>query len=165
MRSLAAISLLILLPFSAVAQQATQPLLGYTPQSETVERTWESKFLAIPDAQRISDNMHFLAAHPHNVGSAAQRANAEWLVKQYKSWGWDAKIEQFDVLYPTPKVRVLELLGSKPYKARLEEPPVPEDPYTQDKSPAMPPYNIYALDGDVTGPLVYVNNGMLSDYE
>ena len=165
MRSLAAVPLLILLPVAVVAQQAPQPLIGFTPQSETVERTWESKFLAIPDGKHVSDNMHVLAAHPHNVGSAAQRANAEWLVKQYTSWGWDAKIEQFDVLYPTPKVRVLELLGSKPYKARLEEPPVPEDPYTLDKSPAMPPYNIYALDGDVTAPLVYVNNGMLSDYE
>ena len=121
--------------------------------------------MAIPDAKRISGNMHQLAAHPHNVGSAAQRANAEWLVKQYTSWGWEAKIEQFDVLYPTPKTRVLELLGAKPYKARLEEPAIPEDPYTQDKSPAMPPYNMYAIDGDVTGPLVYVNNGMQSDYE
>jgi N-acetylated-alpha-linked acidic dipeptidase len=165
MRHLAAVTLVILLPASAVSQQAPAPLLGFTPQSETVERTWESKFMAIPDAQRISGNMHQLAAHPHNVGSAAQRANAEWLVKQYTSWGWDAKIEQFDVLYPTPKTRVLELLGAKPYKARLEEPAIPEDPYTQDKSPAMPPYNMYAIDGDVTGPLVYVNNGMQSDYE
>jgi N-acetylated-alpha-linked acidic dipeptidase len=165
MRHLAAVSLLIVLPVSAVSQQTPAPLLGFTPQSETVERTWESKFTAIPDAQRISGNMHLLAAHPHNVGSAAQRANAEWLVKQYTSWGWDAKLEQFDVLYPTPKTRVLELLGSKPYKARLEEPVIPEDPYTQDKSPAMPPYNMYAVDGDVTGPLVYVNYGMLSDYE
>jgi N-acetylated-alpha-linked acidic dipeptidase len=165
MRHLAAVSLLILLPVSAVSQQTPAPLLGFTPQSETAERTWESKFMAIPDAQRISGNMHLLAAHPHNVGSAAQRANAEWLVKQYTSWGWDAKLEQFDVLYPTPKTRVLELLGSKPYKAKLEEPVIPEDPYTQDKSPAMPPYNMYAVDGDVTGPLVYVNYGMLSDYE
>jgi N-acetylated-alpha-linked acidic dipeptidase len=165
MRHLAAVSLVILLPVSAVSQQTPAPLLGFTPQSETVERTWESKFMAIPDAKRISGNMHRLAAHPHNVGSAAQRANAEWLVKQYTSWGWDAKLEQFDVLYPTPKTRVLELLGSKPYKAKLEEPVIPEDPYTQDKSPAMPPYNMYAVDGDVTGPLVYVNNGMLSDYE
>ena len=165
MRHLAAVSLLIVLPVSAVSQQTPAPLLGFTPQSETAERTWESKFMAIPDAQRISGNMHLLAAHPHNVGSAAQRANAEWLVKQYTSWGWDAKLEQFDVLYPTPKTRVLELLGSKPYKARLEEPVIPEDPYTQDKSPAMPPYNMYAVDGDVTGPLVYVNYGMLSDYE
>ncbi|SEC62174.1 transferrin receptor-like dimerization domain-containing protein [Terriglobus roseus] len=165
MRRIAAASLALLLPISAITQQAQKPLLGFTPQTEATERTWEKKFLAIPTSKNIVDNMHRLAAHPHNVGSAAQRANAEWMVAQYKSWGWDAKIEQFDVLYPTPKVRVLELLGSKPYKAKLEEPVVAEDPYTQDKSPAIPPYNIYALDGDVTAPLVYVNNGMLSDYE
>ena len=74
MRHLAAVTLVILLPVSAVSQQPPAPLLGFTPQSETVERTWESKFMAIPDAQRISGNMHQLAAHPHNVGSAAQRA-------------------------------------------------------------------------------------------
>lgn len=165
MRRLAAASLTFLLPIAAVSQEAGKPILGFSPTTTLTERTWESKFLALPDSKRISENMHTLAAHPHNVGSAAQRANAEWLVKQYKSWGWDAKIESFDVLYPTPKVRVLELLGSKPYKARLEEPPVAEDPYTQDKSPAIPPYNIYAVDGDVTAPLVYVNNGMKSDYE
>jgi N-acetylated-alpha-linked acidic dipeptidase len=165
MRRFAAASLAILLPLSAVSQQSPKPLLGFTPQSETAERTWESKYMAIPDAKKVAANMHLLAAHPHNVGSAAQKANADWMVAQYKSWGWDAKIEQFDVLYPTPKTRILELLGSKPYKARLEEPPVPEDPYTQDKSPAMPPYNMYAMDGDVTAPLVYVNFGLPGDYE
>ncbi len=160
----AAVSLSTLLPF-ATAQESSKPLLGFTAQSAVTERTWESKFKAIPDSKKISDNMHLLAAHPHNVGSEAQRKNAEWLVQQYKNWGWDAKLETFDVLYPTPKTRVLELLGAHPYKARLEEPPVPEDPYTQDKSPAMPPYNIYALDGDVTGPLVYVNYGNIADYD
>lgn len=165
MRRFAAASLAVFLPLAAVSQETAKPILGFAPGSVAAQRQLEAKFLAIPDSKRIADNMHVLAAHPHNVGSAAQRANAEWLVKQYKSWGWDAKIESFDVLYPTPKVRVLELLGSKPYKARLEEPPVAEDPYTQDKSPAIPPYNIYAVDGDVTAPLVYVNNGMKSDYD
>ncbi|MGI4758280.1 MAG: PA domain-containing protein, partial [Janthinobacterium lividum] len=163
--SAAAVSLAALLPFAVAQDAATRPLLGFTAQSAATERTWETKFRAIPDSKKISDNMHLLAGHPHNVGSEAQRKNAEWMVAQYKAWGWDAKLETFDVLYPTPKTRVLELLGSKPYKARLEEPQVAEDPYTHDKSPAMPPYNIYAMDGDVTGPLVYVNNGMIGDYD
>ncbi len=163
--STAAVSLIALLPFAIAQEVATRPLLGFTTQSAVTERMWEAKFRTMPDSKKISANMHLLAAHPHNVGSEAQRKNAEWMVAQYKAWGWDAKLETFDVLYPTPKTRVLELLGAKPYKARLEEPAVPEDPYTQDKSPAMPPYNIYAMDGDVTGPLVYVNNGMIGDYD
>ncbi len=66
---------------------------------------------------------------------------------------------------PPPKTRVLELTGPKPYKARLEEPVVAEDPYTSDPSPRIPPYNIYAEDGDVTAPLIYVNYGNKADYE
>ena len=149
----------------AQAIDTSKPLQGFTAADSATERQWEAKFQAIPDAKKISDNMHLLAAHPHHVGSAAQRANADWLLKQYQSWGWDARIETFDVLYPTPKTRILELTGPKPYKARLAEPEVPEDPYTHDKSPAIPPYNIYAADGDVTAPLVYVNYGNKADYE
>ncbi|GAA3761960.1 transferrin receptor-like dimerization domain-containing protein [Terriglobus aquaticus] len=171
---LAVAAVLIQPLLSLTAQQAqaangtpdtSKPLQGFTAADSATERQWEAKFQALPDAKKISDNLHLLAAHPHNVGSAAQRANAEWLLKQYQSWGWDAKIEQFDVLYPTPKTRVLELTGPKPYKARLSEPEVAEDPYTHDKSPAMPPYNIYAADGDVTAPLIYVNYGNKADYE
>ncbi len=173
MRRLAvlAVAALFAQPLSTLRAQQTQaidsgkPLQGFTATDSVTERQWEAKFQALPDPKKISDNMHLLAAHPHNVGSAAQRANADWLLKQYQSWGWDARIETFDVLYPTPKTRVLELTGPKPYKARLMEPEVPEDPYTHDKSPAMPPYNIYALDGDVTAPLLYVNYGNKSDYE
>ena len=173
MRPLAVLSVVASLAFAplsslaqaAVAVDRSKPLPGFTAASSATERTWEQKFQAIPDGKHVSDNMHVLAAHPHHVGSEAQRANSEWLVKQYKSWGWDAKIEQFDVLYPMPKERVLELTGPKPYKARLAEPEVTEDPYTHDKSPRIPPYNIYAKDGDVTAPLVYVNYGMKADYE
>ena len=142
MRRLAVLSLIAALT-PTLAQQATTTgnLPGFTPASSATERAWESKFLAMPDSKHIIDNMHVLAAHPHHVGSAAQKANADWLVAHYKSWGWDAKIEQFDVLYPTPKTRLLELTGPHPYKARLEEPVVPEDPYTADPSPRIPPYN------------------------
>jgi N-acetylated-alpha-linked acidic dipeptidase len=106
-----------------------------------------------------------LAAHPHNVGSAYQRDNAEWLVAQYKKWGWDAHIEQFDVLYPTPKERVLELVSPTKFLAKMDEPPLAEDPYTKEKSTQIPGYNVYTADGDVTAPLVYVNQGMPADYE
>ncbi len=109
--------------------------------------------------------MLHLAAHPHNVGSEYQRQNAEWLVARYKEWGWDAHIERFDVLYPTPKERVLELVSPSKYVAKLEEPPIPEDPYTKETSTQLPGYNIYSADGDVTAPLVYVNYGMPADYE
>jgi N-acetylated-alpha-linked acidic dipeptidase len=140
-------------------------LLGFTAQSSKAERDWEERFRGIPDAKRIHTNMAQLAAHPHNVGSDCQRKNAEWLVARYKEWGWEAHIEQFDVLYPTPKIRVLELVGPAGFKAKLDEPPLPGDPYSEEKTTQLPGFNIYSADGDVTAPLIYVNYGMLADYE
>lgn len=168
MRNYIAILLAGSLALIAVGQQpasSSSELLGFTPVSSKAELDWEARFRAIPDAKRVHENMMRLAAHPHNVGSEYQRENAEWLVAQYKQWGWDAHIERFDVLYPTPKERVLELVAPEKYVAKLEEPPLPEDPYTKETATQLPGYNIYSGEGDVTAPLVYVNYGMPADYE
>jgi N-acetylated-alpha-linked acidic dipeptidase len=151
-----------MVPSGMAAQSAPVLLLGYTAADSKTERDWETKFRAIPEAKIAHANMKFLAAHPHNVGSAAQRANAEWMLAKYKEWGWDAHIEQFDVLYPTPTTMLLEMTAPTKFKASLEEPPLAEDPYTHEKG--LPGYNIYSADGDVTAPLVYANYGMLDDY-
>ena len=95
---------LCLVPTSAsslLAQNigSTGPLPGYTVQSSQAELGWEHRFRAIPEAARAPDNMRFLAAHQHKVGSESQRQNAEWILALYKEWGCDAHIEQFDVLY------------------------------------------------------------------
>ena len=100
-------------PAQAPLSSAADNLLGYTSAHAQIERDWEARFRAIPEAKRAKANLRLLAAHPHNVGSEAQRKNAEWILARYKEWGWDAHIEQFDVLYPTPKTMLLELLGPK----------------------------------------------------
>ena len=151
----------------AIAQHTavTQTFRGFTAESTKTEQDWEERFRKLPEPSRIHANMLQLASHPHHVGSEAQRKNAEWIVARYKEWGWDAHIERFDVLYPTPKTRVLELLGPTRYVAKLDEPPLPGDPYSEEKSTQLPGYNIYSADGDVTGPLIYANYGMPADYE
>jgi N-acetylated-alpha-linked acidic dipeptidase len=167
---IATCALLISTSFILIAarQQTSPPaseLRGFTLDSAKTEQDWEKRFRDIPDASRVHANMVHLAAHPHNVGSEYQRENAEWLVARYKEWGWDAHIERFDVLYPTPKIRVVELVAPTMFVAKLDEPPLPGDPYTNEKSTQLPGYNIYSADGDVTAPLVYVNYGMPADYE
>ncbi len=169
-RDIAACALVILTSFVLIAARQQPPvpasdLRGFTLESSKTEQDWEKRFREIPDAQRVHANMLRLAAHPHNVGSEYQRENAEWLVAQYKEWGWDAHIERFDVLYPTPKLRIVELVAPTKFVAKLDEPPLPGDPYTKEKSTQLPGYNIYSADGDVTAPLVYVNYGMPADYE
>ncbi len=139
-----------------------QTPLGFTPASAKAELDLEKRFQAIPAPERMRKNMELLAARPHHVGSPYDKQNAEWILAQYKSWGWDAHIETFQVLFPTPKARLLEM-GS--YRAKLEESTLAVDPTSGQKDEQLPTYNAYSPDGDVTAPLIYVNYGLVEDYE
>ncbi len=150
---------------AAYAVDAGRPLRGYTPEDSVTEINWEQKFRELPDPDQIRDNMRRLSARPHHVGSPYDKDNAEWLLAQLKSYGLDAKIETFSALFPTPKSRMLELLGPAPFTAKLEEPTVAVDPTSGQKDEQLPTYNAYSRDGDVTAPLVYVNYGRPEDYE
>jgi N-acetylated-alpha-linked acidic dipeptidase len=125
----------------------------------------EKAFDARVHPQEMGNWLKRLAAEPNQVGSPHDKANAEWVLEQFKSWGWDAHIETFDVLYPTPIHESLELLGKQPFKATLQEKPIPGDSSATAKDYALPAYFAYQGDGDVTAPLVYVNYGMPDDYD
>ena len=155
-------SLLLFLPSTAREGDAIR---GFTAASAKVEREWEQKFRAIPDPARLREAMRRLSAHPHHLGSPYGKDNAEWLRAQYASYGFDATIERFDVLFPVPIERVLELVSPTKFTAKLEEPAVKEDPTSNQKSEQLPTYNAYSADGDVTAPLVYVNYGVPDDYD
>jgi N-acetylated-alpha-linked acidic dipeptidase len=142
------------------------PLYGYSAESSRAERQWEEKMRAIPDPKNLRDYMERLSAHPHNVGSPYDKDNAEWLLSKFKEFGLDAQIESFSVLFPTPKERLVELVDGGPhFTAKLQEPPLPEDPTSNQTAEQLPTYNAYSIDGDVTAPLVYVNYGLPEDYE
>lgn len=121
---------------------------------------------AIPDPANLRAYMQRLSARPHNVGSPYDKDNAEWILGKFKEFGLDAHIETFSVLFPTPKERLVELVEGGPhFTAKLQEPPVPEDPTSNQTAEQLPTYNAYSIDGDVTAPLVYVNYGVPEDYE
>jgi N-acetylated-alpha-linked acidic dipeptidase len=160
-----AIAAAFLFAFTAHAVDSGPALRGYTPEHSATETSWEQKYRALPERDRIRENMRRLSARPHHVGSPYDKDNAEWLLAQLKSYGLDAQIEQFSALFPTPKSRLVELLGAEPFKAKLQEPPVPGDPTSDQQSEQLPTYNAYSRDGDVTAPLVYVNYGRPEDYE
>jgi len=138
---------------------------GYTAPSTKTERDWEKKFQDGIERDNVRENMRRLSARPHHVGSPYDKDNAEWMLSKFKEWGFDAHIETFQVLFPTPKERVVELLAPVQFRAKLQEPPVAGDPTSSQTSEQLPTYNAYSIDGDVTGPLVYVNYGSRDDYE
>jgi len=140
-------------------------LVGYSPRTGQNEREWETKFRTIPDPANLREYMRRLSARPHHVGSPYNKDNAEWILAHFKAWGLDAHIERFDVLFPTPKVRLLEMLAPTKFTAKLEEPALVVDPTSNQKAEQLPTYNAYSINGDVTAPLVFVNYGLPEDYE
>ena len=161
--AVAALIFALLQPGSA----ATGPIAmdGYSSAHATTERDWETKFRSIPDPKTLRETMQRLSARPHNVGAPYDKDNAEWMLAKFKEYGFDAQIETFYVLFPTPKERAVELLEPTHFVAKLQEPPLAVDPTSQQTAEQLPTYNAYSKDGDVTAPLVYVNYGVREDYD
>jgi len=149
----------------AMGADSSAPLDGFSADSARAERDWETKFRALPSPDNLRSYMQRLSARPHHVGTDYDRENAEWILSLFQQWGWNAHIENFYVLFPTPKERVVELVAPTHFKATLEEPTVDVDPTSNQHSEQLPTYNAYSADGDVTAPLVYVNYGIPEDYE
>ena len=149
------------LVFSVFAFGVAAAVVSAAPPSPSLEQRFDE---AIRPSE-MSDWMKRMAAEPNHVGTAHDKANAEWELAKFKEFGWDAHIETFDVLYPTPIRETLELLGPKPYKVALQEPPIKGDTSSRAKTPPLPAYLAFQGDGDVTAPLVYVNYGMQDDYK
>ena len=157
--------------FGALYFTATQliaqsrPLMGFTETSSKQQVAEEKKFDAALSAKNVDQYLKDMSARPHHIGSAGGKAVAEYILNNFKSWGYDAQIETFMVLFPTPKERVLEMVEPVKYKALLSEPALKEDPTSNQVAEQLPVYNAWSADGDVTGELVFVNYGIPADYE
>lgn len=145
--------------------EPSSQLLGYSSQNSRQQKDWEKKFRDGIVPGNIRENMRRLSARPHNVGSPYDKDNAEWILSKFKQYGFDARIETFSVLFPTPKERVVELIEPTKFTAKLQEPALQVDPTSNQTTEQLPTYNAYSIDGDVTAPLVYVNYGNREDYE
>ena len=150
---------------TAAAGDAAPAMVGFSGGDAGQEQNLEQKFDALLSAQQQSDWNKEMSSAANNVGTPHDKANAEMMLKLFQSWGWDARIETFYVLYPTPKEEAVELVAPTSFKAALHEQPVPGDSTSSLTDNVLPPYNAYGADGDVTAPLVYVNYGMPDDYK
>jgi N-acetylated-alpha-linked acidic dipeptidase len=139
-------------------------MFGFSAADSERELGFERSFDQGLDAAQLRDWLKTLSAEPNHVGSPHDKANAEWVRDLFKQWGWDAQIEEFEVLYPTLKQHALELVAPSHFSASLKEPPVEGDASSA-RTDGLAPYNEYGADGDVTGELVYLNYGMPEDYK
>ena len=142
-----------------------QKIMGFTDTHAAYQIDWEKQFDALLSTKNMDTWMQFLSSHPHHVGSPQDKVNAEYIANLFKQWGYQTEIASYYVLFPTPKTRSLELTGTRPFKAKLEEPTLKEDKTSGQKTEQLPSYNAYSADGDVTAELVFVNYGIPSDYD
>lgn len=142
----------------------TKTVTGFSEKNVPTQLLLEKSFDNNLSKENIGKNIKKLSSKPHHIGSPGSKENAEYILSLFKQWGWDAKIETFHVLFPTPKTRLLEMTSPTSYTALLKEPPLPEDA-TSGQEGQLPTYNAFSADGDVTAGLVFVNYGLPQDYE
>ena len=153
-----------LLPASSAAADA-RLLQGFSAAASVREAALEQRFDSQLEPAELRQWLKRMSSEPNQVGSPHDKANAEFMLERFKSFGWDAHIETFYVLYPTPKRMTLELIAPTLFKAQLREGSLAADASSQKTDGALPPYNVFGADGDITADLVYVNYGMPDDYQ
>ena len=129
------------------------------------QKATEAAFDAGVSSQDQLDWLKQMSSAPNHVGSPHDKANAEFMLARFKEWGWDAHIETFQVLYPTPVSTLVEMVGPERIVLGGQEPAVAGDDTSANLAGALPPYVAFQGDGDVTADLVYVNFGMPEDYK
>jgi N-acetylated-alpha-linked acidic dipeptidase len=154
--------LVVVILQSSIAK--SQKIIGFYDKNSGKELIVESSFDKNLNKDTIGETIRQLSAKPHHLGSPGDKENAECILKLFTKWGWDAKIETFYVLFPTPKIRILEMISPSTFKATLKEPALKEDA-TSGQAGQLPTYNAYSADGDVTAELVFVNYGLPEDYD
>ncbi|NNL03345.1 MAG: M28 family peptidase, partial [Eudoraea sp.] len=148
-----------------LASLNAQNIKGFKPENAQKQLDLETAFESKIAPSNLDSWMKKMAARPHYVGTEYGKELSEWMLKQFKSWGYDAKIETYHILFPYPKVRVLELTEPTTYKAKLKAVPVTGDTYTAQGEELLPSYNAFSSDGEVEAELVFVNYGIPADYE
>ena len=161
----AAASLGMSAAFAADVPAGASDLEGFAGAAAAAEAQLEQRFDTDLSSADLREWLKQMTSAPNHVGSPHDKANAEFQLAKFKEWGWDASIETFSVLYPTPKEVSLELVSPTHFKARLSEPAIEGDSTSTQTKDELPPYNVYGADGDVTAELVYVNQGMPDDYK
>ena len=139
-------------------------LISLGTASAQDQKQLESSFDSHLSTENIGKTIKELTLKPHYLGSPASKEVAENLLAKFKSYGWDAELAVYNVLFPTPKVRLLEMTAPTKFKALLKEPAYKEDA-TSGHPDQLPTYNAWSADGDVSAELVFVNFGLPEDYE
>ncbi|MCC3862165.1 transferrin receptor-like dimerization domain-containing protein [Pseudemcibacter aquimaris] len=158
------IKMTAVLAASSVAVNAAEVIRGFTPENSEKQYALEAEIDKRINKQNMDDWMKFMTSRPHATGQPFDKEVADFIAGKFTEWGYDTEIKEYQVLMPTPKVRVVELVEPTKWTAKLKEDAVPEDP-TSGQEDRLPIYHSFSPDGEVTAEVVFVNQGLREDYE
>lgn len=148
-----------------ITSTTASELIGFTSDESRVQRNLEAAYDKQLDASQQDRWLKQFSAKPHHVGSRAGKENAEIIARLFKSWGYKTEIAEYQILLPTPKERLLELVAPTKFTASLSEDMLEEDASTSVRDELLPPYNAFSIDGDVEAELVFINYGRPEDHD
>ncbi len=137
---------------------------GFSDAGTLEELNNEKKFDDLISPQNIGLTIRDLSSRPHNVGSPGSREVAEKIERKFREYGFTVRMDEYQVLFPEPKIRLLEMTAPQSFRASLKEPALKEDA-SSGQDGQLPTYNAWSADGDVRAELVYVNYGLNADYD
>jgi N-acetylated-alpha-linked acidic dipeptidase len=143
---------------------AQSSVIGFSDETAKTQLKLEANYDQLLNANNLDEWMKYMTAQPHHVGSPYDKKVVDFVAAKFKEWGYEVRIEKFDVLFPTPKLRLVEMTEPTKFTASLVEPPVEGDEFSKQTKQALPGYNAFSIDGDVTADLVFVNYGIPADY-
>ncbi len=153
----------LLVAISATAN-ADDQIRGFSKENSDKQYQLEKSFDDQLNVQNMDDWMKFMTSRPHATGQPFDKEVAEFVAAKYKEWGYDTEIVEYQILMPTPKIRLLEMVSPTKFTASLNEDALADDP-TSNQDERLPVYHSYSPDGDVTAEVVFVNQGLRGDYE
>jgi N-acetylated-alpha-linked acidic dipeptidase len=126
------------------------------------ERRWENRFMTVPSAANARAIEERISSVPHRAGTPADYATAQFVIDRLKADGFETKVVPFEVLYTNPSAQSLELVSPRKQTFDLLE----GEPgkHTDAEKLAGPSFMENSGDGDVTGPLFYLNHGTADDW-
>ena len=161
LKPLLVFSLLLLTLF---AGGQTVVVSGFNDSNALAELKVEKNFDELISRDNIGLTVKQLSAKPHHLGSARGKEVAEEIQQKFRDYGFEAHMDVYQVLFPEPKIRVLEMTAPVSFHALLKEPALKEDA-TSGQPGQLPTYNAWSADGNVQAELVYVNYGLQADYD
>jgi N-acetylated-alpha-linked acidic dipeptidase len=158
--ALLGLAALVALANPAVAQDG---LIGFAPGSKAAQTKAEAHALAVPTPDAARAWLRGITEEPHVAGTDADYNTAVDVRDKLISWGWQVRLDEYEVLLNYPKYVACEIVRPTGQKLKVIEDAIAAD--KDSASPdAFPAFHGYGVSGDVTGQVVYANYGRPEDF-